>query len=63
MDLSLDEPPSVFDSHGDTYAAISRTSPFNRDYDRPTILALAGDIAGDGSSSWDVQQVGSPPSS
>lgn len=46
MNGFLDEPPAVFESHGDTYAAVARTSPFNRDYDRPTVVRLAGDLAG-----------------
>jgi SAM-dependent methyltransferase len=39
-------PTTTFKDHANTYADWSMISPFNRDYDRPTILHLAGDING-----------------
>jgi SAM-dependent methyltransferase len=39
-------PTPVFRDHASTYAEWSVRSPFNRDYDRPTILRLAGDVNG-----------------
>lgn len=37
-------PTTMFGDHASTYAEWSAINPFNRDYDRPTILRLAGDI-------------------
>lgn len=37
---------SIFKTHADTYAAYSDNNVVNRDYDRPAILRLLGDIAG-----------------
>jgi SAM-dependent methyltransferase len=36
----------MFRDYASTYAEWSAINPFNRDYDRPTILRLAGDING-----------------
>jgi SAM-dependent methyltransferase len=37
---------SIFRDYAVRYAAYSEQSPPNRDYDRPTVLGLTGDIAG-----------------
>lgn len=37
---------SIFKTHADTYAVYSDSNSVNRDYDRPTILRLLGDLAG-----------------
>lgn len=37
---------SIFKIHASTYAAFADKNPVNRDYDRPTILRLAGDLDG-----------------
>ena len=37
---------SIFRDHADTYAVFADKNPVNRDYDRPTILRLAGEIRG-----------------
>lgn len=37
---------SLFTDHADTYAAWSVKNPVNTQYDRPTILRLAGDLTG-----------------
>lgn len=45
MGLSLDE-RSIFAMQADQYAALAQASPVNRDYDRPTMLRLAGNLDG-----------------
>ncbi len=37
---------SIFKDQADTYAVFADKNPVNRDYDRPTILRLAGEIKG-----------------
>lgn len=37
---------SIFETHADVYATFADKNPVNRDYDRPSILHLAGDLAG-----------------
>ena len=37
---------SIFRTHADIYAEFADRNPVNRDYDRPTILRLAGDLDG-----------------
>jgi len=39
-------PTTTFKDHANTYADWSVINPVNRDYDRPTILRLAGDLNG-----------------
>jgi SAM-dependent methyltransferase len=39
-------PTTMFRDHANTYANWSAINPVNRDYDRPTILRLIGDING-----------------
>lgn len=44
MAVSLER--SIFEMQAHAYAALAQVSPINRDYDRPTVLSLAGDLAG-----------------
>lgn len=37
---------SIFKTYADVYAAFADKNPVNRDYDRPAILRLAGDLDG-----------------
>jgi SAM-dependent methyltransferase len=41
----VSEDSSIFRTYADVYAAFSDRNPVNRDYDRPAILRLAGNLA------------------